>query len=310
MTETYANFMVFELEDTGERQQLEISEKEFRQNNGNGVLHPYQVAIIIKEDLRRIYIWKGFTSSVRKKFIASRVASELQQELVTNAGFHRCKVISVDQGDEPSEFLNAFGFEKQKVQEVAEIEQLDVKSGLKLKTQETHQKNPPIKQMNNSKSIVSKSFKQVKSEKKSREIFEKIIQNEVPKNYKRKNVLTGQNILYGEIFKKANIFGEIIEEREWQPVTNLPNEIFELEGHKLRIYFNNKIGMIEAIEVLETSDGISKPKKEVKEEGKIEYDKWTVKQLKEFCKKNDISVPSSYRKADIVHLVKEFTKPE
>lgn len=310
MTETYANFMVFELEDTGERQQLEISEKEFRQNNGNGVLHPYQVAIIIKEDLRRIYIWKGFTSSVRKKFIASRVASELQQELVTNAGFHRCKVISVDQGDEPSEFLNAFGFEKQKVQEVAEIEQLDVKSGLKLKTQETHQKNPPIKQMNNSKSIVSKSFKQVKSEKKSREIFEKIIQNEVPKNYKRKNVLTGQNILYGEIFKKANIFGEIIEEREWQPVTNLPNEIFELEGHKLRIYFNNKIGMIEAIEVLETSDGISKPKKEDKEEGKIEYDKWTVKQLKEFCKKNDISVPSSYRKADIVHLVKEFTKPE
>ncbi|MFX0018926.1 MAG: hypothetical protein ACFFAF_09370 [Candidatus Hermodarchaeota archaeon] len=310
MTETYANFMVFELEDTGERQQLEISEKEFRQNNGNGVLHPYQVAIIIKEDLRRIYIWKGFTSSVRKKFIASRVASELQQELVTNAGFHRCKVISVDQGDEPSEFLNAFGFEKQKVQEVAEIEQLDVKSELKLKTQETHQKNPPIKHMNNSKSIVSKSFKQVKSEKKSREIFEKIIQNEVPKNYKRKNVLTGQNILYGEIFKKANIFGEIIEEREWQPVTNLPNEIFELEGHKLRIYFNNKIGMIEAIEVLETSDGISKPKKEDKEEGKIEYDKWTVKQLKEFCKKNDISVPSSYRKADIVHLVKEFTKPE
>ncbi|MFX1588289.1 MAG: hypothetical protein ACFFC1_09050 [Promethearchaeota archaeon] len=310
MTEAYANFMVFELEDTGERQQLDISEQEFRRNNGNGILHPYQVAIIVKENLRRIYIWKGFTSSVRKKFIASRVASELQQELVTNAGFHRCKVISVDQGDEPSEFLNAFGFEKQSIQELDEIEQPLVKNELKLETQESEQKNPPLKHINNSKSFVSKSFKQVKSEKKSREIFEKIIQNEVPKNYKRKNVLTGQNILYGEIFKKANIFGETIEEREWQPVTNLPKEIFELEGHKLRIYFNNEIGMIEAIEVLETSNSISKPKKEDKEEGRIDYNKWTVKQLKEFCKKNNISVPTSYRKADIVHLVKEFIKSE
>ncbi len=309
MTEAYANFMVFELEDTGERQQLDITEQDFCQNNGNGILHPYQVAIIVKEDLRRIYIWKGFTSSVRKKFIASRVASELQQELVTNAGFHRCKVISVDQGDEPSEFLNAFGFEEQSIQEQGEIEQSEVKDELKLKTQETQQRNPSIKRLNNSKSFVSKSFKHVKSEKKSREIFEKIIQTEAPNNYKRKNVLTGQNILYGEIFKKANIFGETVEEREWQPVTNLPKEIFELEGHKLRIYFNKEIGMIEAIEVLETLEDVSKPKKD-EEEGKVDYNKWTVKQLKEFCKENNISVPSSYRKAEIVHLVKEFAKSE
>lgn len=310
MTEAYADFMVFELEDTGERQQLDISEQEFCQNNGNGILHPYQVAIIVKEDVRRIYIWKGFTSSVRKKFIASRVASELQQELVTNAGLHRCKVISVDQGDEPHEFLNAFGFEKQSIQEVAEIEQPEIKKELKLKTQEAPQKNSTLKHINNSKSFVSKSFKQVKSEKKSKEIFEKIVQNEVPNNYKRKNVLTGHSILYGEITKKANIFGETIEERGWEPVSNLPKEVFELEGHKLRIYFNNEIGMIEAIEVLETLEGVSKPKKEDKEEGKVDFNKWTVKQLKELCKENNISVPSSYRKADIIHLVKEFTKSE
>ncbi|MGB5910514.1 MAG: hypothetical protein WBH31_04900 [Promethearchaeia archaeon] len=310
MTEAYADFMVFELEDTGERQQLEISEQEFCQNNGNGILHPYQVAIIVKEDLRRIYIWKGFTSSVRKKFIASRVASELQQELVTNAGLHRCKVISVDQGDEPHEFLNAFGFEKQDTQEIAESDRSQVKDGLKLKTQETQQRNPSIKHLNNSKSFVSKSFKQVKGEKKSREIFEKIIKTEVPNGYKRKNVLTGQSILYGEIIKKGNIFGEIIEETEWQPVSSLPREVFELESHKLRIYFNNEIGMIEAIEILETTESTSKPKKEESGEGKIDYNKWTVKQLKEFCKEKNISVPSSYRKADIVRLVKGFTKPE
>ena len=308
MTEAYANFMVFELEDTGERRQLDMKEREFCQNNGNGVLHPYQVAIIVKEDLRRIYIWKGFTSSVRKKFIASRVASELQQELVTNAGFHRCKVISVDQGDEPREFLNVFGFEKQSIQELAEIEQPQVKNELKLETQEAEQKNLTLKQINNSKSFISKSFKQVKSEKKSREIFEKIVQNEVPNNYRRKNVLTGHSILYGEITKKANIFGETIEEREWEPVSNLPKEVFELEGHKLRIYFNNEIGMIEAIEVLEISKGVSKPKKDENQEGDREYSRWTVKQLKAFCSKNNIKVPSTYRKADVVSLVTRFTE--
>ena len=69
-------------------------------------------AIIIKEELRRIYIWKGLSSSIRKKFIASRVASELQREITNSSHFHRCKIISVDQGDEPVEFLNAFGFKK------------------------------------------------------------------------------------------------------------------------------------------------------------------------------------------------------
>ena len=38
----------------------------------------------------------------------------------------------------------------------------------------------------------------------------------------------------------------------------------------------------------------------------LEYEKWTVKKLKHFCRENRIKVPSSYRKADIVRLVMEF----
>ena len=98
-----------------EEKKLNITEDVFRQNNGSKVLHPLQVAIIIKEQLRRIYIWKGISSSVRKKFIASRVASELQKKLTDSSNFHRCKIISVDQGDEPEEFLNAFGFKEESI---------------------------------------------------------------------------------------------------------------------------------------------------------------------------------------------------
>ena len=38
----------------------------------------------------------------------------------------------------------------------------------------------------------------------------------------------------------------------------------------------------------------------------IDYSKWTVKQLREFCKENDLKVASKARKADIVKLVNEF----
>ncbi|MHA2290247.1 MAG: hypothetical protein ACXABG_15785, partial [Promethearchaeota archaeon] len=96
MTETYENFMIFGLESTGEKVKLDISEDEFRANNGQDILNPHQVLVIVKEDLRRIYIWKGVNSHVRKKFISSRIAAELQNDLVVKAHFHRCKIISVD----------------------------------------------------------------------------------------------------------------------------------------------------------------------------------------------------------------------
>lgn len=305
MTECYANFMIFELHDNGEHRRVNITEEEFRKVNGGEILQPSQVKIIVKEDLRSIFIWKGVESSVRKKFIASRVASELQQELMNQAGFHRCKIISVDQGEEPGEFLCAFGFENQNVEDTIKSKEYEVSD---LKNNNKHQiyNQSGISNTHkiNIKPFSSKSFKQIKSEKKSKEILEKILKNEIPDNYKRKNVLTGNSILYGEVVKKANIFGDPIEEKEWEPIYDIQNEIFELEGHKLRIYFNNEVGNIEAIEILELD---SPPEKVDK---KLNYNNWTVKQLKEFCKQNNISVPSSYRKANIVVLVKRFTKFE
>ncbi|MHA1240527.1 MAG: hypothetical protein ACTSQU_07000 [Promethearchaeota archaeon] len=84
MSEIYENFMIFGLESTGEKVKLDISEDTFRLNNGQDVLDPNQVLIIVKEGLRRIYIWKGVNSHVRKKFIASRIAAELQNDLVVD----------------------------------------------------------------------------------------------------------------------------------------------------------------------------------------------------------------------------------
>ena len=103
------DFLVYELEDTGMRKLIENTTPQTLQS----ILLPKQVLIIVRRDLKKIYIWKGSVSPVKKRFISSRVASTLRDELEEN-----CRIISVDQGDEAQEFLNAFGLESMPASEV------------------------------------------------------------------------------------------------------------------------------------------------------------------------------------------------
>ncbi len=105
-------FFAYELEDTGETKELTFSEKDLAQ-----FLNPEQVLVLIREDIRRIFIWKGAKSPVTKRFISSKVARKLQQEVLKDDRYHLCKIVSVDQGDEVQEFLDAFNLESMEVEE-------------------------------------------------------------------------------------------------------------------------------------------------------------------------------------------------
>ncbi|MFW9865046.1 MAG: hypothetical protein ACFFEN_03035 [Candidatus Thorarchaeota archaeon] len=312
MLESYSNFMVFEVKDTGERVKLNLSEEAFCQDNGEKVLHPLQVAIIIKEEFRRIYIWKGISSSIRKKFIASRVASEIQREITDSSYFHHCKIISVDQGDEPAEFLNAFGFKKVLITNENEVEKNANESSIyenKLEKKncliEKVDVNNKIIQSNKIGTKIITSYEVLKEKQYTRKTLENILQKKIPNNFTRKNILIGNNLLYGIIKKKAKIFNESIEEEEWEVIPSFPLEIIDLDGHKLRIHFNKSLQQIQAIEILEEIIP-SKRCEQNKEERNLT--KWTVKQLKQFCRENNIKLPSNYRKADIIRLVLESNK--
>lgn len=98
----FQNFLVYEIEDTGEKRLLEnITPKTLQ-----SFLHSKQVLIIVRRDLKRIFIWKGSAAPVKKRFISSQVAINLRDDLTEN-----CRIVSVDQGDEAQEFLDAFGLE-------------------------------------------------------------------------------------------------------------------------------------------------------------------------------------------------------
>ena len=45
------------------------------------------------------------------------MAQQLQKELIDDSRYHRCKIVSIDQGDELQEFLNASKLESMEVTE-------------------------------------------------------------------------------------------------------------------------------------------------------------------------------------------------
>ena len=271
MAETYENFMIFGLESTGEKVKLDVSEDEFRANNGRNILNPHQVLVIVKEDLRRIFIWKGVNSNVRKKFIASRIAAELQNDLVISGHFHRCKIISVDQGDEPLEFMRAFSLKATNAPEVLERDSVEFKqlhassykgSG-ETNNKKVHTwKGPPPTRTErvNSRVIAKKIAKNITEKPKqptkppkleNKSVIEKIMNNKVPDNLKRQNLILGNFQIYGAAVKKAKIFGEVVEETEWEPIKSIPEGPIELKDRTIRLYVDITSVSIEGIEILQ-----------------------------------------------------------
>ena len=330
MSEIYDNFMIFGLESTGEKVRLDISEETFLLNNGQKVLDSNQVLIIVKEGLRRIYIWKGINSHVRKKFIASRIAAELQNNLVVEAHFHRCKIISVDQGDEPNDFLRAFGFTTVELPklldrsspEFKQIHSISTKTASELERKKVHswkgpppsfkgKKASPITTQAETKRIKEEPKKTIKSFKTAdKEIIKKIVNNNVPADLKRQNLILGNFQIYGAAIKKAKIFGKEVEEVEWEPVNSLPEGIIELTDRTLRIYVDDTSKTIEGIEILQKLEASKVVEPMVEKDEKLDYNTWTVKQLKIYCQENNIKVPASYRKAQIISLIKKEPSQE
>ncbi|MFX0075405.1 MAG: hypothetical protein ACFE96_08185 [Candidatus Hermodarchaeota archaeon] len=271
MVESYEEFIVYDLEDDGERTKLNIKPEELQ-----NYLNPEQVLIIIREDLRRIYIWKGSKSPVRKRFISSRVAQDLQRDLIQDARYHRCKIISIDQGDELQEFLNAFRLESMEVTErlpdmryirnierdrllelerlmkqkragiVSNIDNDDYSPGLEADDVviSTFAIGTPISKKKEAISAVD----ELPAEDIER-IKEKILQTSVPEGLERQNLILGHK-LYGAVSKVTDVFGEDVKEIIWEEVKKLPKGVLELDDNVFRVYFNENKGIVEAVEVL------------------------------------------------------------
>ncbi|MFX1532186.1 MAG: Rho termination factor N-terminal domain-containing protein [Promethearchaeota archaeon] len=366
MTE-YETFMVYELDDSGEYNRLSIAEEELQSN-----LHPEQVLVIVREDLRRIFIWKGPKSPVRKRFISSRVAQELQENLRNDARFHRCKIVSVDAGDEPTEFLNAFKLESMEVTErladmryVRNIDREKMNEAIikdvipmTAETNEEEYFSPALKDTTNNvvtSSIPSSTPKSTNlpkarlrtqyptepmaktpgglSKEEQEKIKDKILKTEIYNGHKRLNLILGHTLL-AAVSKTAKVFGDEVEETEWEPVKKVPKDMIELDNHIIRVYFNETKGIVEAVEILEKEgEPNGKPKKSITAKTttssssltpmpekptsmskssakpsvpkKVDFNTMTVKDLKAYAEENKITLPATARKAEIIEILEK-----
>ena len=288
MTEIYEEFIVYDLQNTGDHTRLNIK-PEMLQNH----LNPEQVLIIIREDLRRIYIWKGSKSPVRKRFISSRVAQDLQRDLIKDSRYHRCKIVSIDQGDELQEFLNAFRLETMEVTErlpdmrytrnierdrLLELERLaKEKKEEKVKSDDDYYSpaledttddvvmstigiGVPLKKEKNRMVQSSKTSTTIGLAEKEK-IKEKILKISVPESMERQNLILGHN-LYGAVSKVTDVFGKNVVEVVWEEVKKVPKGVLELDENVFRVYFDDKKGIVEAVEVLRKNEPHSELKVE------------------------------------------------
>lgn len=109
------DFIVFYLEDDGTYRKLD----DVTQETLSKVLNDEEVLLVVREDMHRLYIWKGPKSPVRKRFISSKTAAGIQENYRKNGGRH-LKIVSIDAGEEPVEFLAAFDLKPYQVTGVLE----------------------------------------------------------------------------------------------------------------------------------------------------------------------------------------------
>ncbi|MEJ2248412.1 MAG: hypothetical protein P8Y70_03655 [Candidatus Lokiarchaeota archaeon] len=129
---------------------------------------------------------------------------------------------------------------------------------------------------------------------------------EIPEGFQRKHLLLGKSNLYGLVSKKSEIFGEVVEEVEWEKIDDVASTLVEINNHKLRIHIDKEINKVIAIEILEN---LSSPSENFKENRKrqinLDFNRWTVNALRKFCNDNDIPVSSSNKKAEIIKILED-----
>ena len=117
IVDDYKDFRCFKLLDDGDREEIEVEADKVEE-----LFDTDKVFLLVRYDLRRLFIWKGPRAPVRKRFISSRVGAQIQQESAKVA--MHLKIVSVDAGDEPIEFLRVFKLDPYEVDEQEKVEDM------------------------------------------------------------------------------------------------------------------------------------------------------------------------------------------
>ena len=204
--------------------------------------------IIVSDDVRKVFLWKGMKSNVRSKFIGARTSQEIRGQV----GMHY-SVEPLDQGQETQEFIDLIGGPTTEgvAQEITGDEsEKRAKAAKKAlsKGSSPSQNSGPLYTGQKSYEDLDKDKAEVNFE----EIMKKLEQVELPPGYERELVVIG-NHAYSVVEKVQNFLGKKQVERVIEKVKTIPEGAFFAKEYSPRVHSEN--GKIIAIEFLKESGG-------------------------------------------------------
>jgi hypothetical protein len=282
----YQEFLCYTLENDGSHKEMDVEEETIKEQ-----LNPDGVLIVVKQDMRRLWIWKGPKAPVRKRFISSRVAAQIQEEIRRESGRH-LKIVSVDAGDEPIEFLTTFNLESMEITEKVNdmvyvrnverdrLKEEEIKNSVKKSKSEEEYWSPlleetseftPIQSGVGSNSAILRrqpsppnQYSLPPTNEPKRTTIEKdlmvinsILEEESPNGLNRVNIIIGRR-LYAPSKKTSEVFGEIVETETWDVVSNLPKEVIDFSTKQIRVYTEKTTGAINATVVYKKEPNLPK----------------------------------------------------
>jgi hypothetical protein len=249
------SLLVYDVKGDGEIDNIDQLDK--------SVLSSDRVLIVIAENNKKIYLWKGKNSPVRKKFVGARKAAALRTEY----GFGY-KVVAMDESDEEADFLALIGMKPSKASKIISTSVEGAPIPVTSPTPEPEptpitvepppepepkvvvktQPHPKVT-VAQPKVTVAQPEPNILSED---EIMTRLDKIEVPQGFVRELVISGHS-LYAVKESKTSIFGKESIERKLERV-NPPEGIFLAEDFIPRVLVEN--GVVQAVEFLKESPDI------------------------------------------------------
>lgn len=231
------------------------------------VLKTDECYVLVADDVRKVYLWKGIKSSVRSKFIGAKRSQEIRGMV----GMHY-SVIPLDEGDEDSEFIQLIGGRTEGgIAKEIKGEKVAAPNVHPLREKNVFGTPEPAEGMNIAGSKdralqntgplyrgdgTMPTFTQEETQIDFQEIMGKLEEIQIPAGFERELIIIG-NQAYSVVEKVQQFLGERQVTKEISKVGSIPEGIFFAEDYAPRILSEG--GRILAIELLKHSGKAAKP---------------------------------------------------
>ncbi|MCK4381238.1 MAG: hypothetical protein KAW51_08890 [Candidatus Lokiarchaeota archaeon] len=230
------------------------------------ILKTDECYVLVADDIRKMFLWKGVKSSVRSKFIGAKRSQEIRGQV----GMHYA-VVPLDEGEEDPEFIKIIGGQTEAGIAKEIKEEVSSPSGHPLREKNIFGTPKPAEGMNIAGSRdrgtqnigplyrgdgSMDDLMQDQTQVDFQDVMQKLEEIQMPPGFERELIIIG-NHAYSIVEKVQQFLGEKQVTKEISKVGAIPEGVFFAEDYSPRILSEN--GKIIAIEFLKRTNAKSKP---------------------------------------------------